>query len=494
MHDQAAPDVARQQEAPHADTSAGDQSRATSRRLFLFILALAVFNGVVTGSMVNVLLPLIRADFVASPAEAGWIITGFALAYAVGIPIYGRIASVYGVRRLFVIGLLGFAIGGLVSALAPNLPLLVLGRGMQGLAGAAVPALAAVAIAMVLPPGSRGAALGVIVSSVGIGQVAGPIVGGAVGQVAEWRFLFLATLLLALFIIPGAWRVLPDGGAGGERRFDIVGGVLLGLAAGLILFGVTQGQTAGFGAFRSWGSILGGLVAAAGFAWRITHVSDPFVSPQLFRNRAYVAASGVAFFTMAAYLSTIVMVPLLLIEVNGLTPANAGLVLTPGALAVAILSPISGRLSDRIGVRIPVLTGLAVMGCSILFLSAFAAGASPLLMAAGMLGVGVGFALESSPLSNAAANSLPAAQVGEGMGLYQSFFFLGGGIGAALTATLLAARREAPSAAFNPLYALDAAPFSDVFFALAAVVVVALFVALGLRHRAPDGGAPASAT
>ncbi len=138
-------------------------------RLFLFVLALAVFNGVLTGSMVNVVLPLIRADFAASPAEAGWIITGFALAYAVGIPIYGRIANVYGVRRLFAIGLLGFAVGGLICAVAPNLPLLTLGRAMQGLTGAAVPALATVAIAMVLPPGARGTALGVIVSSVGLG-------------------------------------------------------------------------------------------------------------------------------------------------------------------------------------------------------------------------------------------------------------------------------------------------------------------------------------
>ena len=192
---------------------------------------------------------------------------------------------------------------------------------------------------MVLPPGARGGALGMIVSSVGVGQVVGRIVGGGVGQVADWRILFIGTLLLALLIIPGVWRVLPDGGSGGERGFDLAGGALLGLAAGLMIFGVTQGQAAGFGSITSWGVVLGGVVTAAGFAWRITHVADPFVSPRLFRNRAYVAAGLVAFFTMFAYLSSIVMVPLLLIEVNGLTPAKAGLVLTPGAVAVAILSP-----------------------------------------------------------------------------------------------------------------------------------------------------------
>ena len=82
------------------------------------------------------------------------------------------------------------------------------------------------------------------VSSVGIGQGVGPIVGGAVGQAANWRLLFIGTLLLALLIIPGVWRVLPDGGSGGKRRFDFAGGALLGLAAGLVLFGVTPGQAA----------------------------------------------------------------------------------------------------------------------------------------------------------------------------------------------------------------------------------------------------------
>jgi DHA2 family metal-tetracycline-proton antiporter-like MFS transporter len=197
--------------------------------------------------------------------------------------------------------------------------------------------------------------------------------------------------------------------------------------------------------------------------------------------------------TMFANLSAIVMVPLLVIEVNGLPPASAGLVLTPGAVAIAVLSPISGRLSDRIGVRIPVLTGLAVMGVSLFALSAFGAGASPLLVSLGMLGVGIGFALESSPLSNAATNALSRAEIGEGLGLFQALFFLGGGIGAALTAALLAARREGQADALNPLYQLDAAPFSDVFLAIAVVVAAALIAALGLRNGVQAADEPASA-
>lgn len=295
-------------------------------------------------------------------------------------------------------------------------------------------------------------------------------------------------LVLALLLIPGAWRVLPDGAAGGSP-FDLVGGVLLGLGTGLFLFGVTQGQVEGFASTSSWGSFLGAALAAALFARRITTVPYPFVSPQLFRNRAYVAAVLVGFLSMLANVSATVFVPLL---VNGLSPGAVGLVLTPGAIALALLSPATGRLSDRVGPRLPVMAGLAVMGLSLFLVSAFAAGASPVAVAAGMLGVGVGLAFANPATANAAANALPEGEVGAGMGIFQGLFFLGGATGPALVGAFLATRREGSASALNPLYALDAAPFSDAFLAISLVLALALVAALGLRNADDRGARPRS--
>ena len=236
-----------------------------STRLFLTVVALAVFTTVLTATMINVLIPLMRAEFGASAAQVGWVITGYALAYAIGIPLYGRISDLFGVRRVFALGLLGFALGGLICAFAPSLVVLVLGRLVQRIGGAAVPALALVAVAKVLPPGKRGGALGLVASSVGIGAAVGPIAGGAVGQLFGWRALLVGSLVLMLLLIPFAWRVLPNGGSEDERRFDLIGGVLLGLGAGLFLFGTTQGQAAGFTSASSWGSFLGAALAFTGF-------------------------------------------------------------------------------------------------------------------------------------------------------------------------------------------------------------------------------------
>jgi MFS transporter, DHA2 family, metal-tetracycline-proton antiporter len=258
----------------------------------------------------------------------------------------------------------------------------------------------------------------------------------------------------------------------------VPGGVLLGLAAGQFLFGITQGQVAGFGSPSSWGSFAGAALAAAGFAWRITNARRPFVSPALFKNRGYVAAVVVGYFSMLVNVSCLVSVPLLVSQANGLSPATTGLVLAPGAVALAILSPWAGRLSDRVGFKTPVYAGLAIMLLSVLFISTFGAGGAPYLVAVGMLGVGAGFAFTNSPNVNAAAAALPEEETGVGLGIFNGLFFLGGGTGPAVVGAFLAARREAGAGALNPVYALDAAPFSDAFLLLVVALLVALLASL----------------
>jgi DHA2 family metal-tetracycline-proton antiporter-like MFS transporter len=465
--------------------------RQVSIRLLLAVLISAVFVSVLNSSMVNVAVPVIREDFGASEAQVGWIITGFLLMYAVGIPLYGRASDVFSLRRAFCFGLVVFGFGSLICVIAPNLALLVLGRIVQGMGGAAVPALASAAVAKILPPGDRGTALGLIVSSVGVGAAVGPVVGGVLQQLAGWQSLFYGTLALTLVLLPAALYVLPDTEPTGDRSFDVPGGILLGLAAGLFLFGITQGQGAGFGSPSSWGSFGGAALAAVGFAWRITGARHPFVSPSLFRNRGYVAAVIVGYFSMLANVSCLVLIPLLVSRANGLSPAATGLVLTPGAIALAILSPLAGRLSDRIGFKSLIYAGLGIMLLSVLFISAFAAGGAPYLVTVGMLGVGVGFALTNPPNVNAAAAALPHEETGVGLGIFNGLFFLGGGTGPAVVGAFIAARREANAGAIDPLYQLGAAPFSDAFLLLSVSLLLALAAALGLpggkKAQVPEG-------
>jgi MFS transporter, DHA2 family, metal-tetracycline-proton antiporter len=461
---------------------AATERAGVSTRLLMGVLISAVFVSVLNSSMVNVVVPVIGRDYGVSEAQVGWVITGFLLTFAIGIPLYGRAADVFSIRRAFMVGLVAFAAGSLICASAPSLGMLVFGRIVQGAGGAAIPALSSVSVAKILPPGERGTALGLIVSSVGIGAAVGPILGGTVGSLVGWHYLFIGTLILTVALIPAALYVLPDDSPEEARGFDLPGGILLGLAAGLFLFGITRGQVSGFGSAGSWGSFAGSALAALGFGWRIRRSAEPFVSPTLFENRAYVAAVVVGYFCMLANVSALVFVPLLVSEVNGLSPGQAGLVLTPGAVALAIISPLAGRWSDRIGVRPLIFVGLATMLLSILSISTFGAGATPVIASLGMLGVGTGFALANSPNINAAASSLRPEEVGAGLGIFNGAFFLGGATGPALIGAFLAARKEAEAGALNPLYALDAAAYSDAFLVLSLALLISLVATLGLRR------------
>lgn len=470
--------------APPSNT---DHSTGSGLAL-LAVLAPAILVTVIASDMVNLMLPAIGVQFGASEAELAWVVTGFLLMFSVGIPFFGRIADRLSLRRLFSLALLTYAAGSLVCALAPSLLVLVLGRVVTGVGAAAIPVLSIIAVARLMPSNRRGFGIGVISAGAGIGTAAGPALGGGIGQFFGWPALFWLTLAAALVLLPAAWRVLPGERPSRPARFDLLGGIFLGLGAMLLLFGVTQVQLAGFGAPAAWGSLLAALISIVLFAWRTASAAEPFVPPQLFANRVYRATVGVAFLAMLVNLGALVFVPLLLVDVNGLTPGEGALVMIPAGLAVAVLSPLVGRIADRIGTQPLVLAGLMAMGVAAAFLSSFAGGGS-IHAGLGILGLSIGFILVMTPLISAAAEALPPDQVGIGMGLLQGAQFLGAGAGPALFGALLTARQVSGSAALNPLFAgPQGAAYSDAFLAMACVVVLALIVAS--RMRVPAAAAP----
>lgn len=465
----------------------GEPSGGSGTRLLLVVVVTAILVSVLNQTFVNVVVPDIQKDYGATQGQVGWVITGYLLVFAVGIPLYGRIADLYSLGRTFAAGLAVLAAGSLFCALAPTLPLLVAGRIVQGVGASAIPALGFAAVAKALPPGERGTALGLLSASVGAGAAIGPVFGGLIAGFLGWHALFLLTVVFSLGLIPGALRALPGASKAGRtsftetvRRFDVPGGLSLALGAGLALLGVTEGQVRSFQSPVSWGSFALSAMLAVFFVWRTRTAPVPFVSPGLFRNRAFVATAALGFFMMFANLGSLVIAPLLLSEENGLPAAGIGLVLAPGAIVVAFLSPLAGRLSDRLGPRALVRTGLLIMMASIFFISAYAAGAPPIWVALGLLGQGVGFAAVNSPNANAATATLSPQESGVGLGIYQMIFFLGGGFGPAVAATFLAFRNEAGAGALNLLYTLDATAFSDAFLLVGAACIVAFAASFGL--------------
>ncbi|MBE1443560.1 MFS transporter [Paenibacillus sp. OAS669] len=450
---------------------------------FIMVLILSSLLAAITVDMVNPVLGLIGDSLHAAKAQVSWVVSGITLLLAIGIPLYGRMSDFFELRKLFAFAASVLALGSLICALAPSLPLLVFGRMVQGAGMSAIPVLSVVSISKVFAEGERGAALGVVMGCIGIGTAFGPIFGGFVGQAWGWPALFWIAFVLSLLIVVGAVCTLPVIKPEIEQehgqRMDWIGGVLLGLTTGLFLFGLTQGESVGFTSLASLGSLFGAVCALVAFIWRIRTASDPFVPAILFKNRPYIHAVAVAYLSAFAYFAVLVFVPLLLVEANGLTPGEAGVTLLPGGAAVALLSPWVGRISDRAGSKPLVIAGLIVMGISTLFLS-IASGASALLVSLGVIGVGIAFAFINSPANSAAVGVLEKAQVGAGMGLFQGALYFGAGSGAGIIGAFLHARSDA-SHSLNPFYKFEAIGYSDSFLAAAIAVIFALIASFGLK-------------
>ena len=457
-------------------------------RLLLLVVASAILLTAFNQTFVNVVVPDIRRDYGATGGQVGWVLTGYLLVLAVGVPLYGRVGDLFGLRRVFALGLLVLAAGSLVCALSQTLPVLVVGRILQAVGAGAIPALGFAAVAKTLPAGERGTALGVLSSSVGVGAATGPVVGGFVAGLAGWHALFYLTMLPAVALVPGALRLLPgDEGAAWQkrsgfaetfRRFDLPGGLSLALSAGLALFGVTQGQAVGFSSAGSFGSLVAAALLAGFFFRRIRSAREPFVEPAQFRNRYFLAASAAGFLVMLTYVGTLFLVPLMLSEISGLSAAGIGLVLAPGSLVVAFVAPLAGRLSDKLGAWAIVRTGLSAIGLSTFAISAFAAGTSAVAAALCVAGLGAGFAMVQSPSINAAVSALPERHGGVGLGIYQMLFVLGGGFGPVVAASLLASRQSTGPGAINPLFGAGSAAYSDALLMLTLAMVAALLTTL----------------
>ncbi|MFW5966245.1 MAG: MFS transporter [Persicimonas sp.] len=446
----------------------------------LWLLAGVVFLAVVNGTMVNVALPYVGDHFDATEGLYGWIVTGYALTFGIFAAIDGRLADVVGVRRLYLSGIAVLGLTALLLAFSPTIEAAILLRIVQGMGSAALPVMGSTIIARLIPPHERGAAMGVILSSVGFAASIGPFLGGIIVQIASWRVVF-AVVGLVLAALPLAARLLPkslDEPTG--ERFDAFGALLLGGGVALLMYGFNVVQEAGFGALF-WLNCGGGALLLVLFALWIRRTEEPFAPPSMFANLRYVSTCLQAFAVNGTRFGTVVLIPIFLKEVNEIAPIWVGAVLFPGALAVAFLSRPAGAWADRIGPRRPVLIGTVTLLVGNL-LTALFAGGSPIGVTVGMGLVGLGYAFVQTPLVSTASQVLPEEQTSGGLGIYMMILFVGGALGVALAVTCV--ELQPPGVTSWLGLNVPSARFSNATLILTVLGVVGLFL-IGLLPDEP---------
>jgi DHA2 family metal-tetracycline-proton antiporter-like MFS transporter len=445
-----------------------------TQRKLTRLLGFIVFFSVLNGTMFNVSIPDIAADFRLMPSDVSWVMTVYIITFALGAVTYGKLADIFQMKDLITIGLILLCAGSIIGLFAMWYPVLIAARFVQASGGSSIPALAMLISTQYFPSDIKGRVLGVIASTVAFSAGVGPIIGGFITGAFHWRYLFLFSLA-TLFAIPSFRRLLPEEEKH-DHRFDAMGALLMvGGAASLLLF-VTE---------SIWWLLLLGMVLLLAFAVHIRRAESPFIRPGLFRNRPYRNTVVAAALSIGTVFGMMFMTPIMLRDINGLGADWIGLVLFPGAMSAAFLGRPGGRLVDRVGgARVAYLAiGLLVAGY---FLVSTFSGLSPVVIAVALVVCYTGFSFIQSSLAHTVSDTLPRAESGIGMGIYNMCFFMSGAFGAALLGRLL----DLKTASFrlNPLAACAGAwLFSNLYLLLAALALGAaclLYITFGGAGKA----------
>lgn len=423
----------------------------TQEKSALFVATLTSFMGPFMISAVNVALPAIQADLGMDAVQLSWIPTAYLLATAMVLVPAGKIADMYGRKKIFAAGLAVYTVTATLGAVAPSARWFIALRVGQG-AGAAMFVTTGMAIiTSIFPPQRRGRAIGLYVAAVYIGLSVGPFVGGLMTQHIGWRSIFAVMLPLGLLsvwvtlhFLRGEWA-----DARGER-FDLAGSLFYAGAILLLVYGATL-----LPARHAYLVVATGLAGIALFVRQELRVPHPVFDVRLFRdNHTFAFSSLAALINYAATYAVTFLLSLYLQYLKGLTPQAAGTILVAQPVIMAIFSPVAGRFSDRLEPRLIATAGMSLTTIG-LVVFALLTPATPLpLIVGNLVLLGFGFALFSSPNMSAIMGAVAKRHYGIASGAVATMRLLGQMSSMALAAVVLAIfiGREAIQPANYPLF------------------------------------------
>jgi EmrB/QacA subfamily drug resistance transporter len=355
------------------------------------------------GSSVNLALPTISREFAMDALSLSWVATSFLLAAAMFLVPFGRLADIYGRKRIFVYGIILFTLFSFLCGFASSGSVLIALRALQGLGAAMIFATSVAILTSAFPAAERGKVLGVNVAAVYTGLSVGPFFGGMLTHYFGWRSIFYANALLGFLIsVLVVWRLKSEWAESRGERFDIPGSLIYTVSLTLLMIGFSKLP----GPTGLWTSLtgVGGLV---GFIVWERKAPKPLLDISLFaRNVVFTFSNLAALINYSATSAVTFLISLYLQYIKGLDPQSAGFILIAQPIMMAVFSPIAGRLSDSVEPRILSSFGMGIISIMLALIAFVGSGTSTTLLIMYLLFLGFGFALFSSPNTNAVMSSV----------------------------------------------------------------------------------------
>ncbi len=387
----------------------GPRGGGNGKGVVLLVATMASFLFPFMLSAVNIALPVLGKELSLDAVTLGWIATAYLLSSATFLVPFGRIADMYGRKKIFTCGIVIFTISSFLAGIASSATMLISFRVLQGIGASMLAGTAVALLTTVYPASERGKVLGINVAATYTGLSLGPVLGGILTQHLGWRSIFFINVPLGLIVIgivlwklKGEWT-----GAKGEK-FDFAGSIIYGLAIVALVYGFTL-----LPAMLGVWLIVGGAVGLSAFIRREMKIKSPLLDISLFRDsRAFTFSNLAALIIYSATFAVSFLISLYLQYVKGFNPEHAGLILVAMPAMQAIFSPLAGRFSDRIEPRIIASIGMALLTVGLAVFIFLNEKTSLGLIIGNLTLMGFGFALFSSPNTNAVMSSAPKAAYG----------------------------------------------------------------------------------
>jgi EmrB/QacA subfamily drug resistance transporter len=365
-------------------------------------------------SIVNVAIPKMQTALSASPDDIEWVVTGYTLVLGMVVPLSGWLGLRLGLTRLYVISMVGFALGSGLCGLAWNLDSMIAFRVLQAIPGGVLPVATMTLLFQTVPPARIGTAMGRYGLGVVVAPAIGPTLGGALVEYVDWRLIFIINVPIGILGTIAAVMIFPQIKPTTWPRLDLLGFITIAYAMFALLLAFSEGEDWGWTGYRVLGLFVTAALSLGLFVIIENEVDNPLVNLAVFRSFPFCLSLVLLSITITGLFSGLYFLPQFLQVVQGLQELDSGLVMLPAALVMVVLMPVAGRIFDLIGPRYPVMIGLAILAYGSYLMAGITVdtprGDIEMWLAIRNVGIGLGM----MPIMTAGVSSLPGALTSAG--------------------------------------------------------------------------------
>ena len=408
----------------------------------LAVLIIGAFIAFLNNTLLNIALPSIMADLKIDPSTGQWLITGFMLVNGILIPLSAFLIQKFSVRQLFLAAMLLFTLGTVLAGFAHAFPLLLSGRMIQASGSAIMMPLLMNVMLTSFPVEKRGMAMGVFGLVLMFAPAIGPTLSGWIIEHYDWRMLFHFVTPIAILVVLIGFFLLKDKKDKVDIRLDFLSVVLSSIGFGGILYGFSSAGKEGWDSPKVYGTLAIGIISLVTFILRQLRQERPLLNFRIYKYPMFALSSAISMVVTMAMFSGMLLLPIYVQNIRGISPIDAGLLLLPGAVLMAIMMPITGKLFDKFGGRALAIIGLAITVITSYLFSKLTLETTYthliILYTIRMLG----FSMINMPVTTNGLNQLPARFYPHGTAMNNTMSQVSGAIGTALLVTVMTTRAK----------------------------------------------------